>query len=81
MSLWQLGLLRVMELSWLVLYAGAEDVLSFQGDNEGFMGDVSSSFSRVPTCPVEIDIELFALNKVANINSPSPSVWVLMSSV
>ena len=46
-----------------MLYTGAEDVLSFQRDNEGFMGDVSSSFLWVPTCPMEIDVELFALDE------------------
>ena len=63
MSLWRLGLVGVMELSWLVSYTGSEDVLSFQWDDEGFMGDVSSSFSRVPTCPMEVDVELFALDE------------------
>ena len=52
-----------MELSWLVSYTGAEDVLSFQWDDEGFVGDVSSSFLRVPTCPMEVDIELFTLDE------------------
>jgi len=46
-----------------MLYAGAEDVLSFQRDDKGFMGDVSSSFLRVPTCPMEVDIELFTLDE------------------
>jgi len=57
-SLW-----LVLELSLLILYTGAEDVLSFQRDNEGLMGDVSSPFSRMPTCPVEIDIKLFTLDE------------------
>jgi len=52
-----------MELSWLVLYTGVEDVLSFKGDDEGFMGDVGCTFSGVPACPVEVDVELFALNE------------------
>jgi len=52
-----------MELSWLVSYAGTEDVLSFEGDDESFMGDVSSSLSRLPTCPMKVDIELFALDE------------------
>jgi len=52
-----------MELSWLVSYTSVEDVLSFKGDDEGFMGDVSCIFSGVPACPVEVDIELFMLNE------------------
>jgi len=52
-----------MELSWLVSYTGIEDVLSFKRDNEGFMGDVGCTFSGVPACLVEVDVELFTLNE------------------
>ena len=58
MSLW-----LVLELSLLMLYAGAKDVLSFKWDDEGFMGNISSFFLRVPTCPMEVDIKLFALDE------------------
>ena len=46
-----------------MLYTGTEDMLSFQGDDESFVGDVSSSFSRVPTCPMEVDVELFTFDE------------------
>jgi len=52
-----------MELSWLVLYIGVEDMLSFKGDNKSFVGDVSCIFSGVPACPVEVDVKLFTLNE------------------
>jgi len=52
-----------MELSWLMLYTGGKDVLSFKGDDEGFVGDVGCTFSGVPACPVEVDVELFVLNE------------------
>jgi len=52
-----------VELSLLMLYGGAEDMLSFKGDDEGFMGDVGCTFSGVPACPMEVNIKLFTLNE------------------
>ena len=52
-----------MEISCLMLDGFIEDCMSFKGDDDCFMGDIGGIFSGVPTCPMEVDVELVSCNE------------------
>ena len=64
MSLWLLLLgWYIVEISCLMLDGFVEDGMSFEGDDDCFMSDISGTFSGVPACPMEVDIELVLCNE------------------
>ena len=52
-----------MEVSWLMLDDFVEDYMSFEGDDDCFMNDISSIFLGVPTHPMKVDIELVSCDE------------------
>jgi len=47
-----------VEVPWLMLNGFVKDSMSFEGNDDCFVSDVGSVFCGVPTCPMEVDVEL-----------------------
>jgi len=52
-----------VEVPWLILDGFIEDCVSFEGNDDCFMSDIGSVFLGVPTCPMEMDVELVSCNE------------------
>ena len=52
-----------MKVSCLMLDGFIEDCMSFKGDDDCFMCDVSGVVSRMPAHPMKVDVELVLCNE------------------